>query len=502
MGIELQTVEGVELVSTGTYQLASGETTFTQEDLEAAVQASKDPTVTSPRLKLGHDDPRFADAIASGELSGEPAFGVVGNLRMSDDRQTVIGDYENVPGWLAETLPSSYPGRSIEGGFSFTAASGRTYSFVISDVALLGVTWPGVGSLEDLKAALDANGPIATPVAASGAYAFAGGSSTSFVTARVARPNEDAPPQVVAGMDMGMVGRAFCEDLDEGSIDTSGLEDVGPTLWWWPRSVRAEDGGQLVIIADDDAGHLIRVPFTVKETSLTYGSPEVVMETFVPVDAQLAKKKVGRVLASWPTSQKPGSVSSIRAARPTNQEAMMDIDPAVLRARLGLPDDADEAAITAALATEQEHKPAGDAGAAIPDGMVLVDEETFAQVREGAEAGLAVAAQLNTNARDKSIKAAIDEGRIPPSRREHFEKLWGADEASAKTLLTASVADGGLAPGLIPAANREIGTSGDGEGSVTAAEADHDAYMRQFFPKARAKLMAKASGRERVGSEA
>lgn len=497
--MELKTIEGVELVSTGTYQLASGETTFTAEDMAAAVAAAGDPTVTTPRLKLGHNDPRFDDAIASGELGGEPAFGTVENLRLSEDGQTVIGDYTNVPDWLADSMPSSYPGRSIEGGFGFQAASGRTYDFVISDVALLGVTWPGVGSLEDLKTVLQANGAIEpTPVAAaSGRYEFDRGSSERFVVARIERPGEKAPsPGVVGGLDMGMIPRRFCDDLDQGAIATDELDGVGPTLWWWPRSVRAEDDGSMVLIVDDDEGHLISVPFTVAGTDLSYGNPEVVMETFVPVAASSGVERVPRVLAAWP--------NTIRAERPsTIQEAVtMDVDIAVLRTQLGLDADADEATITAKLAEtkEPEAKPARTQAAAIPEGTVLIDQAKLAELEAGATAGTTVAAKLAETERDATIIAAIKQGRIAAGAREQWVDRWTKTPDEARTLLTAKVEDGGLAA-VIPVGGREIGAAGDGETNTRDADV-MDSFVAQRFPQAAARLRGDHNGRSRVSQEA
>lgn len=504
MTVTLVTIEGVELVSTGTYQLASGETTFSQEDLADAVRASQDPTVPAPRLKLGHTDPRFDDAIASGELDGEPAFGTVQNLRLSDDGQTIIGDYVDVPEWLAETIQSSYPGRSIEGGWQFTAPSGRQYKLVIARVALLGVTWPGVTTLADLREILDQNGNAETP------EQVAAGTG-SMVLARIERPGEHQPPQpeespaadVLAGMDLGSIRMAFCGDLDDQEVpavpDTQpGADDVGNQMWWWPRSIRVEDDGTLCLIVDDDEGHLIRIPFTVQQDDLIYGTPELVIETYVPVTSDpddVQASGTPRTLASWP----------IRAAsRPstTQQEvATMDVDAAVLRTRLGLAEDADEAAIQAALAAEPE-EPSGEEPQApqIPDGMVLVDRETWDETRNGAQQGAAVAARLAEQDRDRIIQAAINDGKFPVSRRSHYEQAWQRDPDGTRTLLTASVEEGGLATGLVPVRQQELGGAGDGE-NHQGGEAEHEAFMARHFPQAVARLRG-TNGRVRVRQEA
>lgn len=540
MTVTLVTVPNVPIVSTGTYQLASGETTFSAEDLADAVLAAQDPTVPAARLKLGHTDARFDEAIASGELDGEPAFGTVQNLRLSADGQTVLGDYCDVPEWLAEMLPSSYPGRSIEGGFGYTAPSGRSYKLVIARVALLGITWPGVTSLADLREVLEQNGELQDDGAVEAR-------SDSFVVARVARTADptDAIQQtagahgggrvddqngapatdrrrghdLLAGMDLGSVRMQFCGDLDTGEVPNvpegqPQADDVGPQYCWWPRSVRVEDDGSLCLIVDDDEGHLIRIPFTVQQGDLLYGSPELVIEQYVPVtsdpdDGQAVAARGPRTLASWP----------VRAANRPDQSTQeshtmringSDVDSAALRQRLGLAEDADDAAIYDALGipaesetaeTTSEAAPAepvaASSGATLPAGMVAIDEATLAELRSGAQAGRDVSARLATEDRDRVITAAISAGKIPPSRRGHYEAAWAQDADGTRVLLTASVADGGLAEGLVPTGARETGRAGDGETDPAAADQAHDAFMARHFPQATARLRGKTGGRVR-----
>lgn len=509
MTVKLVTVPNVPIVSTGTYQLATGETTFSAEDLADAVRAAQDPTIVSPRLKLGHNDTRFDEAIASGELGGEPAFGTVENLRLSDDAQTIIGDYCNIPDWLAASLPSSYPGRSIEGGWNFTAASGHTYRLVITACALLGVVWPGVTSLDDLREVLEQNGEAPEAIAADGGE-FQGGRAERFVVARLIRPGDQAPARetqpadVTAGMDLGSIRMAFCGDLDDGEVPTvpetqPGGDDVGNQLWWWPRSIRVEDDGTLCLIVDDDEGHLIQIPFTVQQDDLIYGDPQLVIETYVPVtsDPDDVQAEGPRVLASWP----------VRAAsRPstTQQEVTtMDVDAAVLRTRLGLAEDADEAAIQAALeaAPEETHETDTAPTTSVPEGMVLVDAEQWESTRSGAEQGQQVAARLARQDRDAIIQAAIQDGKFPVSRRSHYEAMWDRDAEGAHHLLTASVEDGGLAKGLVPVRNEELGgAGGDGEQGQNAV-AEHEAFMERHFPQAAARLRG-TDRRVRVRQEA
>jgi hypothetical protein len=136
---DLRTIPGVELARTGVYDLSTGPHEFTRSDLQAAIANAM--LGTQPRVKLGHIDPRF---------DGEPAMGVVANMRLGEDGDVLIGDLVNVPGWLADALPAAYPGRSIEASVS------PTNGMRITALALLGMTRPGIDSLADLEFALAA----------------------------------------------------------------------------------------------------------------------------------------------------------------------------------------------------------------------------------------------------------------------------------------------------------------------------------------------------------
>lgn len=138
----LVTVPGVELIRTGTWEISTGTWNVTTELLESAVDAYSAGVVRRPPLKLGHDDPRF---------DGEPAVGYLQNLRVTADGQRLIGDYAGVPQWLADVLASAYPSRSVE-GFHDVEVDGRTYPFVLTACAILGVTNPGITTIADIPA--------------------------------------------------------------------------------------------------------------------------------------------------------------------------------------------------------------------------------------------------------------------------------------------------------------------------------------------------------------
>jgi hypothetical protein len=142
----LATLEGVELASVGTHDCMTGTWDCTAQDITDAVAASQEPEWRAPIIKLGHTDPRF---------DGEPAVGTIRNLRTSPDGRTLIGDLTGLPQWLADSMPSAYPSRSVEGVKKDIAASGRAYSFRLSALALLGVEPPAIESLADIARLYD-----------------------------------------------------------------------------------------------------------------------------------------------------------------------------------------------------------------------------------------------------------------------------------------------------------------------------------------------------------
>lgn len=148
----------------------------------------------------------------------------------------------------------------------------------------------------------------------------------------------------------------------------------------------------------------------------------------------------------------------------------MPLDLAALRTRLGLPEDADEAAINEALSAESpQPDPQPDPGqpdpqpepepqpAAVPDGMVLIEKDKWAEVEEG----LALAAKLGEEKRraDRAalVTAAIKEGRISVGNRGDWERRYDVEGHEATAQLIAS-----LTP-VVPVEARELGGAGDGD---------------------------------------
>lgn len=148
-----RTIRGVELVKTGTWQISTGTWTVTPADLKSAVDAHQAGVLRKPVIKLGHDSP-LGDAA--------PALGYVDNLRLSADGNTLLGDLTDVPALLGDVLQHHYPDRSVEGLTDYTAPDGTTWPLVLTALALLGATAPGIDTLQSLQGLTDLYGaPIA-----------------------------------------------------------------------------------------------------------------------------------------------------------------------------------------------------------------------------------------------------------------------------------------------------------------------------------------------------
>lgn len=139
-----------------------------------------------------------------------------------------------------------------------------------------------------------------------------------------------------------------------------------------------------------------------------------------------------------------------------------------MRSTLELPETADEAAITAAVEAvvaenlEEREPTAETTTPAIPEGMVLVDSEVLTELRSGAEAGRTARRELDDQARDRAIDAAIQAGKTTPARRDHWVASWKADAEGTQALLDS------LEPGLaVPTA--ELGQGGQPENTEDEA---------------------------------
>ena len=161
-----------------------------------------------------------------------------------------------------------------------------------------------------------------------------------------------------------------------------------------------------------------------------------------------------------PDSTEPGQ----RKEKPVNHEATL----AAFRDRLGVTDAAvtgEElvAALDEALAERiappivTEH-----VLTALPEGVVTVEAAVLDELRAGVGELRAVREAQASERRADLVDAAVNDGRIPPARRDHWVAALTADEEGMAPVLAA------LAPNTVPLA--EVGHSD------TSAETDATAY--------------------------
>jgi hypothetical protein len=484
----LSRIPNVELIHTGTWAISTGVWTVTAEDIANAVAAMECPAVGRPILKLGHTDPRF---------DGEPAVGYISNVAAAEGGHTLVGDYEGMPGWLGPVIGSAYPNRSVEGQYDFRCAIGHTHPFVLTGVALLGVTAPGIGTLESLQ-------DVGSLYGVAASRPQPGFTVHASVPGGAVMPNPQ-PLKVAATVTSEDVRRAFYEDAS----------------WsMWIEEIQLDPVMQLIVTNDDD-GERSRVPITIGKgdgsDAVSFGTPIPVVVRYedVPnedtaegvaasriVYASRAESRPGRKpaatdygnnaecatcqhLASFHADIAAGSnsgacsttgctckamVAAKAASRglpaepvegtnpnPTPEVTMAEAAGTLsegLRQRLGITDaDVDEATLLAAVdealaeRLEPPKEPALPVAASsvkAPEGAVVIDSTTLELIQAQARRGDEAFARMAADDRDRTISAAVTDGKIARSRIEHWRTSWGNDPEGAKQALAA------MPKGLVP----------------------------------------------------
>lgn len=438
------TVPNVELMTVGTWDASTGQFHVSIDDLAAAVAAQDDPGYRSPFLKVGHTDPRF---------DGNPALGRVLNLRLSDDRQTLVGDLVGVPGVLAEALPLAWPSRSVEAQFGLVTQTGGRHRFALTALSLLGAVPPAVSELADVQSISDVMalyGLDPQAIAASAAQAL--------------EEQMTSTGSIRAALSMDSVRNAF--------YATPALaEKLGAFAW-----VREVFAGSTVadryVIADDDNGNLFRIPWSEGEgQSVTFGEPtRVAVEYVESPSAQRVAAAAGALrarLAHLDTPQTPPPTvgttpnrdSLAPSAPPATPAAGQEGQPmqlsddllVALRARLGLAEDADEdaiqAAITAPPATppaEVEEEPPAPVAASHSGPGVIVDPGVLSDLQAAARRSDEMVRRQSARDRDEAIQSAQADGRISAASAEQWRDHWNRNPQQAALDLNA------IPKGLIP----------------------------------------------------
>jgi hypothetical protein len=473
--VDYTTVPHLAAVEMGTagmeWPSAAGPFTVTMEHLaDIVVAANEDPHIQVPRLKLGHDSAvngDFPDYDPFAAVSdAEPVFGRAVNLRTVNDGAVLIGDFVEVPGWLAESMPSAYPNRSCEWVRDIETPGGKRYSMVITAVSLLGERLPAIRDLEDLQRLIE-DGPDA--IATREGDVPGSATSVSWETIRE-RFN----------FEWAMDPESIFEGADGESIEP---------YWWWARDIRIDPAE---VIADDEQGNLWSVPFeTDGADAVEFGEPQRVREVYVPVNAsqgeelhRTAVPRAGqRVLATNldrpEKQQRQGAASA--AIEATEEEATVPTTIERLR-ELGLPEDVTEEDVQTALADETppdpdaqpdapaapaenpEQTPGGEpdpnpseenaATAALGE---TIDRAALAQLQADAKAGREARQQQLSTERERLVETAVTKGKFPRSAAASYRAQL--DKGGDIEVQTRQFIDG-LAENTIPV--EELGTETDG----------------------------------------
>ena len=449
----LSRVANVELIHTGTWDVSNGTWTVTTEDLVDAVAALDCPAVRRPVLKIGHDDPRF---------DGEPAVGYVDNMGVVDAGRMLVGDYAGMPGWLATpdadgqtVLASAWADRSIEGQYDFRCQLGHIHPFVVTAVALLGVESPGVGTLQSLQDVGRLYGvDLPEQVAASAAQDE---QPTTGVPVRltIASREDTTMPRPVPNT---VAASVTSEDVRRAFYDA----EIGSSWWLWIEEIQLAPVLQ-VIYVDDETGDRYRVEVTVGAgdgaDAVTFGEPVQVVIRYEDATAVAASARTAVRYATRDASRPRGTdqvAASTQTSAAVSDGPTQEGSPAVafsdeqltaLRQQVGVPEDADEATILAALteALTERADPQVITAPTLPEGVVTIDADQLEQLRVAAGAGVEARQRQVREDRERAVAAALGDGRISAARRQHWLDLIEKDPGELATLE-------GLAKNTVPVA--------------------------------------------------
>lgn len=469
----LKTVANIPISAVGeNWMTATGPRTVTMEDLQAAVAAQVDPAIHTPRVKLGHLDPRFTPDQPSPDgnpFDGTPVLGRFENLQIGDKGMTLYADAVGVPEWFANIMPFAYPNRSVEGSWDVKTPTGQEHQFVVTAVALLGDELPAIETLDDLQILFSKEGPEWVK------------DLEAEYTGIAASKGGNMPDRLVASTSVEDIRRSFFEDF---ATAAEGRWD------WWTRAIYVDPN---LVIATDFDDNLYAITYEIgSDDAITWGDPVDVFTQFVETDSgKIAATKLMAGKTAVATFSKSGGSRPEQSTKEDQVPRIQaSIDVSALRTRLGLseeqlPDNATEEQINEALSaptpgtgpdTSNSDNPAPEApepgspqagallpgepseggggatrsattGPAVQPGQAdfaRVDQETLRQLQEDAKAGREARAEQIAARRHGVVEAAIRAGKIPPARRDHYRTMMDADEEGTTQLLASL--DAGVLP--------------------------------------------------------
>lgn len=434
--VNLVTVKDRELMKVGKWSIHQtpdgepGEWEVTPQMIQAAISAHNAGVLRKPTARLGHNDERF---------SGDPAVGWFDNLRVSDDGNTLYGDLVNAPQWLGEIMASAYPSLSIEGLHDFTASDGTAYDFVLTGVALLGATPPGIGELKSVQ-------DVAQLYDIAAAAGELGGTPVRF-TVEANAPLTPAKSHA-----------------DPGYLDKDGNQ--------------AKGGNGVARYAIDDAGQV--------RAALGYFTKNADKEHYTAAQRKEVLGKIHAAAKKFGVTVSDDDGKKAAASAAPNKEGAIVAIPDKLAEALGIDASADEDTILAKIAElkapapepEPEPKPEPVAAAS---GLVQIEQAQLDELKAAAAQGVEARARQIADDDQHVVMAAIAEGKIAPARKQHWLDSLKADRDGTKQVLAS------LAAGLVPV--KETGHQGVA-GAVGFESGGADAQDEHVKEYAFSKVMA------------
>ncbi|GAA2022470.1 head maturation protease, ClpP-related [Pseudokineococcus marinus] len=186
----------------------------------------------------------------------------------------------------------------------------------------------------------------------------------------------------------------------------------------------------------------------------------------------------GRAAAPAPHTPAPAPAGSGSTPLQEGSRAVAFTDEQLttMRQELGLGGDADEATIVAALTealAERAEPSAPSPTASLPEGTSLIETATLDELRADARAGREARTQQITDRNDALVRAAVDDGRIPPVRADHWRAQLAADPGAAEVLAS-------LEPGTVPLAAKGHDGDHDGAGNDPVADVRESPVYRNW----------------------
>lgn len=499
---KLVTIPNVEICEVGEeWQLSTGPLTVKPDHIAKYLAGlDNDPAVHAPRLRFGHTD---AWPVAS-----EPAFGRFTNLRAENNGQTLVGDLAGCPAWFKEIAPAAWPTRSLDGWQDATTHTGNEYPLLISAVSFMGVTMPGINTLEDLAAVWAEEPPEGIAVEAG-------------TPIHATRGGDTMPRQpVAAAVGINDLRTAFYTEFAQGD-----------RYWWWIRETFLDP--TMLIVDDDGDGTeewsgLWAVQYTANASGIEFSDPAPVFIQYVYNEggqvAAAAAAAVGATLVPGSTPAavyanaeesrpqdrtKEENVGTKAKAKPKGKGAAastLEVSRDDLIKRLKLADDATDEDITKALAEESaadeendddapeapesedtdtdddEDAPEGDPAEASGDLTMTVDKGAWEDTQRRLAAHDKRAAAAERTRRDGVVNAAVKEGRITRAHAPAWRKKLDTETEGTETLLTASEDKGGLPKNMVP--TQPVGADeGDPATASAANDGAQQAYYDTHFPE-------------------